>query len=139
MEPFPTMSHGFLTRGNMDDPNVAAEVAKISNTATIHCFPGWQGHEYHSGFPQQPIWKVDKLTCTDGKWVMNIASPYKSLIVIKYIDRTNVFLVKLVQFYTSQKWRKWKYRGEHSSVFNRFTSALASKSTGTVAGLCQAA
>ena len=97
MEPFPTMSHGFLTRGNMDDPNVAAEVAEISSMATIRCFPGWQGHEYHSGFPQQTIWKVDNLTSTDGKWVMNIASSYK-IIVFKY------FLLKLVQFYTSQKW-----------------------------------
>jgi len=31
VEPFPTMSHGFLTRGNMDDPNVAAEVARALN------------------------------------------------------------------------------------------------------------
>lgn len=31
VEPFPTMSHGFLTRGNMDDPNVAAEVGRAMN------------------------------------------------------------------------------------------------------------
>jgi len=31
VEPFPTMSHGFLTRGNMEDPNVAAEVARAMN------------------------------------------------------------------------------------------------------------
>ena len=67
MEPFPTMSHGFFTRGNMDDPKVAAEVAKISDRPTIPCFPGCQGHEYHGGFSQQPIWKVDKWTWTDGK------------------------------------------------------------------------
>jgi len=31
VEPFPTMSHGFLTRGNMEDPKVAAEVARAMN------------------------------------------------------------------------------------------------------------
>merc|ERR1712181_208349 len=31
VEPFPTMSHGFFTRGNMDDPNVVAEVARAMN------------------------------------------------------------------------------------------------------------
>jgi len=31
VEPFPTMSHGFLTRGNMEDPNVAAEVGRAMN------------------------------------------------------------------------------------------------------------
>ena len=67
VEPFPTMSHGFLTRGNMEDPKVAAEVTKISQTITLYTFPGCKGNEYHCGFPQQPIWKVENLTCTDGK------------------------------------------------------------------------
>ena len=35
MEPFPTMSHGFLTRGNMEDPDVAAEVAKYHKVSQI--------------------------------------------------------------------------------------------------------
>ena len=35
MEPFPTMSHGFLTRGNMEDPDVAAEVPKYHKISRI--------------------------------------------------------------------------------------------------------
>ena len=35
VEPFPTMSHGFLTRGNMEDPDVAAEVPKYHKISQI--------------------------------------------------------------------------------------------------------
>ena len=35
VEPFPSMSHGFLTRGNMEDPNVAAEVPKHHTESLI--------------------------------------------------------------------------------------------------------
>lgn len=61
MVPFLTMRHGFLTRGDISDPEVAAEVENIQTSGVPkvekcpHIAPcitlllGVQSHECHSG------------------------------------------------------------------------------------------
>ena len=68
------MNHGFLTRGDMGVPDIAAEVQNIHKsglTKVAKCphdniyskapcntlFLGVQGHECHSGLHRETIWK----------------------------------------------------------------------------------